>query len=118
MNLTPFADVQYSALCNRILNEGVMINNERTGKGTLTVINANMIYEPDDFPLITTRKSYWKAAIGEIMGYLRGYTNAQDFADLGVNTWFANANENQAWLNNPNRKGKDDMGSCIRCPDA
>lgn len=30
--------------------------------------------------------------------------------ELGTKTWDANANENQAWLNNPVRKGTDDMG--------
>ena len=29
---------------------------------------------------------------------------------MGTNTWNANANENEAWLNNPNRKGEDDLG--------
>ncbi|MFT5760306.1 MAG: thymidylate synthase, partial [Alteromonadaceae bacterium] len=36
--------------------------------------------------------------------------NAADFRALGTKTWDANANENQAWLDNPNRKGPDDMG--------
>ena len=87
-----------------------MVRNERTGKGTLTIINADMIYAPNDFPLITTRKAFWKPAIAEFLGYLRGYTNAADFADIGSPTWFANANENSAWLKNPNRKGTNDMG--------
>jgi thymidylate synthase len=29
---------------------------------------------------------------------------------LGTKTWDANANLNEAWLNNPFRKGNDDMG--------
>ena len=35
-------------------------------------------------PLITTRKSYWKAAIAEFLGYIRGYDNAADFRKLGT----------------------------------
>jgi len=60
--------------------------------------------------LITTRKSFYKAAIAELLGYIRGYDNAADFRSIGCNTWNANANDNEAWLNNPARKGDDDMG--------
>jgi thymidylate synthase len=44
------------------------------------------------------------------LGYLRGYNSAAQFREIGCNTWNANANENQAWLNNSHRKGEDDMG--------
>jgi len=103
---------QYLDLCQRIIDEGVWVENQRTGKRCLTVINADLTYHVDanEFPLITTRKSYWKAAIAELIGYLRGYDNAADFRALGTKTWDANANENEAWLNNPHRKGTDDMG--------
>ncbi|MDG6897148.1 thymidylate synthase [Actinobacillus delphinicola] len=103
---------QYLNLCQRIVDEGTWVENERTGKRCLTVINADLTYdvEKGEFPLITTRKSFWKAAIAELLGYLRGYDNAADFRALGAKTWDANANENSAWLNNPHRKGHDDMG--------
>ncbi|WP_305371205.1 thymidylate synthase [Photobacterium leiognathi] len=103
---------QYLALCQRIVDDGVWIENERTGKRCLTVINADLTYDVanNQFPLITTRKSFWKAAIAELLGYLRGYDNAAQFRAIGCNTWNANANDNQAWLNNPHRQGEDDMG--------
>jgi thymidylate synthase len=44
--------------------------------------------------------------------YIRGYQSAAQFRALGCNTWNANANKNQAWLDNPHRKGEDDMGLC------
>ncbi|WP_028299729.1 thymidylate synthase [Oceanospirillum beijerinckii] len=103
---------QYLELCRRIIEQGEWVENERTGKRCLTVINADLEYDVENnrFPLVTTRKSYWKAAIAEMLGYLRGYDNAAQFRMLGCNTWNANANENEAWLNNPYRKGEDDMG--------
>ncbi|MCX4186408.1 thymidylate synthase [Methylophaga sp. OBS4] len=103
---------QYLDLCQRIIDEGEWVENKRTGKRCLTVINADLEYNVADnqFPLITTRKSYWKAAIAEMLGYLRGYDNAADFRAIGCKTWDANANENADWLNNPHRKGEDDMG--------
>lgn len=103
---------QYLELCQRIIDEGHWIENKRTGKRCLTVINADLTYNVagNEFPLVTTRKSYWKSAIAELIGYLRGYSNAADFRKLGTKTWDANANRNTAWLNNPYRKGEDDMG--------
>ncbi len=103
---------QYLELCQRIVDDGHWIENKRTGKRCLTVINADLQYDVagNQFPLVTTRKSYWKSAIAELIGYLRGYNNAADFRALGTKTWDANANQNSDWLNNPHRKGEDDMG--------
>lgn len=102
----------YLDLCKRIVDEGQWLENERTGKRCLTVINADLEYRVDknEFPMITTRKSYYRSAIAEFLGYIRGYDNAADFRKLGTKTWDANANLNEAWLNNPHRKGEDDMG--------
>ena len=103
---------QYLELCRRIIDDGEWVENTRTGKRCLTIINADLTYDvaANEFPLVTTRKSYWKSAIAELIGYLRGYNNAADFRALGTKTWDANANENPDWLNNPLRKGEDDMG--------
>lgn len=103
---------QFLNLAQRIVDEGEWVYNERTGKRCLTVINADLVYDvgAGEFPLDTTRKSFWKSAVAEIMGYMRGYDNAADFRALGTKTWDANANLNEAWLNNPHRKGDDDMG--------
>ncbi|WNO61848.1 thymidylate synthase [Rheinheimera sp. MMS21-TC3] len=103
---------QYLDLCQRIIDQGVWVDNKRTGVRCLTLINADLEYDvaANAFPLLTTRKSYYKAAIAELLGYIRGYDNAADFRAIGCNTWNANANENTAWLNNPHRKGTDDMG--------
>ncbi|MCP4323624.1 MAG: thymidylate synthase [Psychromonas sp.] len=103
---------QYLDLCKRIVEKGDWIENGRTGKRCLTVINADFEYDVknNQFPLSTTRKSYYRPAIAEFLGYIRGYDNAADFRALGAKTWDANANLNEAWLKNPARKGTDDMG--------
>lgn len=103
---------QYETLCQRLIDEGKWIENKRTGIGCLTLINADLEYDvgANQFPLVTTRKCYYKAAIAELLGYIRGYDNAAQFRDIGCKTWDANANENTSWLANPARKGTDDMG--------
>lgn len=104
--------IPYLELSERILSEGKWVVNKRTNTRCLTVINADLTYDVSagKLPLVTTRKAPFKLAVAELLGYLRGYTNAQDFADLGAPTWFENSNYNISWLNNPNRKGENDMG--------
>lgn len=105
---------QYLDLCERVIREGVWVENKRTGKRCLTIINADLEYDVSEgvLPVLTTKKMNWKMAIAEMLGYLRGYTSAADFRKIGCNTWNANANENEVWLKNPFRKGEDDMGRC------
>lgn len=107
---------QYITLCKDILDNGVWEYNERTGKRCKVVNTKTLTYDvgAGEFPIDTTRKSFWKAAVAEIIGYLRGYSNAKEFAALGAPTWNANANENEAWLSNPHRKGEGDMGLAYR----
>lgn len=103
---------QYIEVGKRILSEGQWVTNPRTGVRCLTIIDADFTFNvgAGEFPLITTRKAFAKQAIMEMIGYLRGYDSAAQFRAIGVNTWNANANENLAWLDNPYRKGEDDMG--------
>lgn len=103
---------QYIDLNKRIIEEGEFIYNARTGKNCLTIINADLTYDvgAGEFPLPTTRTSYWKPAIAELLGYVRGCNSAKEFRELGTKTWDANANLNDEWLTNPVRKGEDDMG--------
>lgn len=101
----------YQKLMQTIIDKGVWVDNERTGKRCLTIINYDMEYDCSEgvLPLDTTRKSYWKAAVAEIIGYLRGYDNAEDFRKLGTPTWDMNANS-EAWQSSMYCKGTDDMG--------
>ena len=103
---------QYLDLCQRVLDEGVEKPN-RTGINTIGIHGAMMQFNMDDgFPAVTTKKLAYKAVFAEMLGFLRGYDNAADFRKLGCKVWDANANENKQWLDNPYRKGEDDLG-CI-----
>lgn len=105
---------QYLDLCTRLIETGEWLDNKRTGKRCLTMINADLEYDVSDgtLPVLTTKKLFWKQAIAEMLGYLRGYTSAAQFRAIGCNTWNENANNNEEWLANPFRKGTDDMGRC------
>jgi thymidylate synthase len=103
---------QYLDLCERILTEGRWVKHARSGTRRLTVLNVDLEYECSTgrLPVLTTKKVAWVPAIAEMLGYVRGYSSAAQFREIGTNTWNANANENKEWLANPYRTGEDDMG--------
>ena len=90
----------YIDIGKRILDEGVWLSNARTGQKTLAIIGATFEHDLSDgtVPVVTTKKLFWKSAIAEMLGYIRGYDSAAQFREIGCNTWNANANDNQAWL--------------------
>ncbi|QJT71264.1 thymidylate synthase [Vibrio phage vB_VcorM_GR11A] len=109
--MTNTVDYQYIDLCKKILDNGVWVENERTGKRCLTIINHDLEYNVAGgvCPLDTTRESNWEGAVAELLGYIRGYNHADDFKELGTGTWAKNANA-EIWQNSPFCKGAGDMG--------
>lgn len=67
-------------------------------------------YIGNSFPLLVTKRVPFKSVRGELQGFLCGATSAEQFRAVGTSIWNANANETPAWLANPHRKGKDDLG--------
>jgi thymidylate synthase len=42
------------------------------------------------FPLLTTKKLFWKAIAEELLWFIKGSTNAKDLSDKGVKIWDKN----------------------------
>lgn len=108
-----FFDEEYIRIGRMLLEEGKWVYNERTGKRCLT-IRAEMakydMTDTDSFPLLTTKKMDIRPIAAELIGFIKGYDSAAQFREEGCKIWDANANHNEQWLNNPNRKGEDDLG--------
>lgn len=82
-------DNEYSGLCLEILNEG-MYREDRTGVGTYSVFGRQMRFKINDganFPLMTTKKVYWKGIVEELLWFISGDTNANTLSEKGVNIW-------------------------------
>lgn len=100
----------YLDLLEHLRTEGVLRDN-RTGVGTYTSPGHLLKFDlRDGFPALTTKKLAFKSGRGELLGFFRGYDNAADFRALGCKFWDQNANETPSWINNPYRKGTDDLG--------
>lgn len=108
----PHFDLIYSDILRDLLNTGEKQSN-RTGIDTVYKIGCYFELNQIEyqFPLLTTKKVYWKSAFAEMLGFILGFDSAEQFRALGCNVWNQNANENKEWLANPNRKGIDDLGS-------
>lgn len=101
---------QYLDLVQNILDAGSWQEN-RTGVRTRSLPGAALRFDMrEGFPAVTTKRLAFKAAVGELVGFLRGSRSAAEFRELGCRVWDQNANENAQWLANPYRLGEDDLG--------
>lgn len=101
---------QFQALLRQVLEQGTFVPN-RTDKSAIFYPGARMVFNlEEEFPAVTTKYLYANPGLGELCGFLRGYTSAADFRALGCNFWNQNANEEAPWLANPFREGEDDLG--------
>ena len=102
---------QYLDLVRTIIEDGSWQEN-RTGIRTLSIPGAMMRFDlrKNSFPAVTTKKLAFKSVVGELCGFLRATRSAADFRALGCKVWDQNANENAEWLQNPYRRGEDDLG--------
>jgi thymidylate synthase len=101
---------QVQELLREVLTEGSLRHN-RTGKNAYSLPGMCLKHDmTKGFPAVTTKKLPFKSSTGEMVGFLRAYSNASDFRALGCKVWDQNANENKDWLANPRRMGVDDLG--------
>ena len=85
---------QYLDLCRKILDEGVR-KDDRTGTGTLSIFGHQMRFDlSKGFPLLTTKRVYWKGVVYELLWFLKGDTNIKYLNDHDVHIWDEWADEN------------------------
>jgi thymidylate synthase len=79
---------QYNDLIRRIETEGVP-KADRTGVGTLSVFGHQMRFPlgAGKFPLLTTKKVFWKGVVVELLWFLRGEGHIDYLQKNGVKIW-------------------------------
>lgn len=71
-----------------------LVRQDRTGTGTISTFGKYMRIDlRNSFPLLTTKKMFWKGVVEELLWFIRGDTNAQHLADSGVHIWDANGSK-------------------------
>jgi thymidylate synthase len=78
---------QYEDFMRHVFEHGVN-KADRTGTGTRSVFGHQMRFDLNEgFPLITTKKVFWKAVVLELLWFLRGDSNAKWLQERGVTIW-------------------------------
>lgn len=80
---------QYLALLDKILQHG----EERHGRNgrTLSLFSERMEFDlKEGFPLLTTKRVFWRGVVEELLWFLRGSTDAKELQAKNVHIWDGN----------------------------
>jgi thymidylate synthase len=81
------AEDQYLSLMQRILDQG-SVRLDRTGVGTKAIFGAQMRFDlSEGFPLLTTKRVFWKTAFKEMLWMLSGSTSLRELLIQNVRIW-------------------------------
>lgn len=83
---------EYLRVLQEVKEKGEIRHN-RTGIDTISLFGVKMEFNlADGFPLLTTKKIFFKGVIGELVWFLHGDTNIKFLNDNGIHIWDAWAN--------------------------
>jgi len=81
-------EFQYLDLLKDIMDNGVMKRDHNTGIGLKSVFGRQSRYDlSQGFPLLTTKKVYWKGVLHELYWFFSGQTNIKYLVDNDVHIW-------------------------------
>jgi dihydrofolate reductase/thymidylate synthase len=81
---------QYLDLVDRILRSGTY-RPDRTGTGTYSLFGNSMRFNlRHTFPLLTTKRVFWRGVVEELLWFVKGGTNANTLRDKGIHIWDGN----------------------------
>jgi thymidylate synthase len=84
---------QYLDVLQKILDEGVEKESGRANMpNTIGISKADISMDlSQGFPLLTTKRMYWKGIVHELLWFLRGETNIRYLVNNNVNIWNGDA---------------------------
>ncbi|CAI7992702.1 Thymidylate synthase [Geodia barretti] len=81
---------QYLDLIRTILEHG-QEKGDRTGVGTRSIFGEQMRFNlRDQFPLLTTKRVFWRGVVEELLWFISGEPNAKHLSQKNIKIWDAN----------------------------
>lgn len=78
---------EYLELCQKVMNEGID-KSDRTNTGTRSLFGYQMRFDlSKGFPLLTTKKMYYRAIFHELFWFISGSTNIRPLVSNNVRIW-------------------------------
>jgi thymidylate synthase len=83
-------EYKYLHLLEDILENGT-IKGDRTGTGTKSLFGTQLSFDvSNSFPILTTKKVYWKGVVEELLWFIRGEHDSSKLEEKGVKIWTGN----------------------------
>ena len=107
-----YDESKYLELVRKCLTEGVF-KSDRTGVGRHSIFGHQLQFDlTRGFPLLTTKKVFWKGVVQELIWFLNGQTDVKKLQDVGVHIW--DGNSTREYMDSIGIKDRDegDIGPC------
>lgn len=83
-------ELQYLNLIKKVIDIGSS-KKDRTGTGTKSLFGEKMVFDLKyQFPLLTTKRVFWKGVVLELLWFLQGKTDSKILSKNGVKIWDKN----------------------------
>ena len=81
-------EYQYLDLLKEVLEKGYKKVDRGTGDGSYSLFGRQMRFDlSEGFPLLTTKKVYWKGVIHELYWFMSGQSNIKYLVDNNIHIW-------------------------------
>lgn len=85
-------EVKYLRLLSKILNTGE--KRQTRNAITYSLFDEKLEFDlQDGFPLLTTKRMFWKGIVEELLFFIRGQTDSKLLEEKGVNIWKGNTSK-------------------------
>jgi dihydrofolate reductase/thymidylate synthase len=86
-------EYQYLNAIRDIIEKGNHMG-DRTGTGTRSLFGQQQRYDlRKSFPLLTTKRVFWRAVVEELLWFVRGDTNGKHLSEKGIKIWDGNGSK-------------------------
>lgn len=103
-------EYKYLELCSKIL-EKCNIRNDRTEIGTYSLFGKRLKIDISEFfPLMTTKRVFWRGIAEELLWFLRGSTNAKELQEKDIHIWDGNSSREFLDKNGLSHLEEGDLG--------